>query len=84
MAVAKVIYFTAGPAPTEDEKADIAKLNASTLPAYEVKVRNSQENNSYGAGPEFTDYVCGTVPEAYSNAETYPVIDLDTFNGEEA
>jgi hypothetical protein len=75
--MAKVIYFTAGPVPTVGELADIAALNASILPAYDVAVRNSLANNSYGAGPEDADFVAGTIPTAYNDAETYPVIDPD-------
>lgn len=76
--MAKIIYFTAGPVPTVDELADIAALNASILPAYEVAVRNTLANNSYGAGPEAADFVAGTIPTAYSDAEDYPVINPDT------
>jgi len=38
MATKKVIYFTAAALPTANELADIAKLNAAAVPAYEVQV----------------------------------------------
>lgn len=65
----RVIYFTAGPAPTGAENTAIAKLNALSAPAYQVKVFNGVENPNYGYGKEDCDYVAGTVPVAY-NAKT--------------
>ena len=75
MAIKKVIYFTAGPAPTTDENTAIAKLNALAIPAYEVKVFNGVQNPNYGYGKEECDYAAGTIPVAY-NAKT--VIDPDS------
>lgn len=69
----KIIYFTAGPTPTSTELAEIAALNAKTIPGYTVAVRNTLESNSYGAGIESTDSVAGTVPTAYNALPNYGV-----------
>src|SRR5688572_14434940 len=75
----KVIYFTAGPVPTTNEKADIAALNAFAVAPFEVAVRNALQVGASGAEQEDADYVAvvsgGTIPEAYDDAETYPVFD---------
>lgn len=68
----KVIFFTAGPVPTTNENAALAKLNAQPI---DVVVRNGVENNAYGAGVEACDYVAFvspmTKPSAYSGKTTY-------------
>lgn len=68
----KVIFFTAGPLPTVNETAAIAKFNA--LPV-ETVVRNGLENNNYGAGPEECDFVAFvspmTKPTAYTAKTTF-------------
>lgn len=62
----KVVYFTAGPVPTAGELADIAALNAVSLPQYETLVVNGAANSEYGAGRLTPcDFVAGTIPEAY-------------------
>ena len=73
----KVLFFTAGVTADANELAAIAKLNALAVPAYEVGVRSAISSSNYGAGIESADYVAGTVPDAYDDAETYPVIDED-------
>lgn len=79
MATQKIIFFTAGPVATPGELADIEQLNALTGARYDVKVRNGGLSGgmNYGAGIEDTDFVAGTIPTAYSDAEDYPVIDPD-------
>ncbi len=69
----RIIYFTAGPIPTTDEKAAIAALNARALPVSEVLVRNAEQSQNYGSAKEACDYVAGTRPAAYP-IETYPVV----------
>lgn len=73
----KILYFTAGATATTGELADIAKLNALAVPAYEVGVRSAIASPNYGAGIESADYVAGTIPDAYDDEEDYPVIDPD-------
>lgn len=68
----KVIYFTAKDVPTSGEIADIAKLNAEAVAAYDVAVRSAVRPMSSGGDLEACDYAAGTVPTAY-NAK--PVID---------
>ena len=77
--MAKVIYFTAGEKATAPELADIANLNVAAVAPYEVVVRRGDDvaSYSYGAGIEAADYVAGTIPDAYSDTEDYPVIDPD-------
>jgi len=73
----KVTYFTASEKATADELADIAALNALSNDPYEILVRNGAQSNSYGAGPDATDYVAGTIPDEYSDTEDFPVFDVD-------
>lgn len=75
----KVIYFTAGAIATAPELAEIAKLNAATVPALEVVVRRGDGVGTqlYGAGEEAADYVAGTPPAPYDDTEDYPVADPD-------
>ncbi|URA06798.1 hypothetical protein QAY89_gp33 [Xanthomonas phage Langgrundblatt1] len=72
----KVIYFTAKDVPTSGEIADIAKLNAEAVAAYDVAVRSAVRPMSSGGDLEACDYAAGTVPTAY-NAK--PVIDPDAI-----
>jgi len=76
MATKKVIYFIAGTVPDATELADIAKLNAAKVPAYEIAVRTKLASPNFGAGKEAADYVAvkagGTMPTAYN---AVPVID---------
>jgi hypothetical protein len=58
----KIIYFTAGPVPTTQEKADIAGLNLLTGAPYTVGVRNRLVSQNFGAGAEACDMVAGTPP----------------------
>lgn len=76
----KILYFTAGPVPTTEEKADIDALNLLTGEKYTVGVRNGLIPPLFGAGAEACDYVAGTPPltgdgEAY---EDTPVFDPDS------
>lgn len=75
----KILYFTAGPVPTSNEKADIAALNAFAVAPFEVGVRNALQVGASGAQVEDADYVAvvsgGTIPEPYDDDETYPVFD---------
>lgn len=73
----KVIYFTAGDKPTTGEQAEIDALNALAALPYNVVVRNGARSTAFGAGIEAADYVAGTIPTAYNDAETYPVFDPD-------
>lgn len=71
-----ILYFTAGEKPTNDEITEISKLNAQTTAAFEVVVMRgdlAESTLEYGAGLKAADYVAGTIPEAYSDAEDYPV-----------
>lgn len=72
----KIMYFLAGAVATVDELEDITALNALTPPAYEVVVRNTLVPS--GGKLEDTDYVAGTIPTAYNDAEDYPVFNPDT------
>lgn len=68
----KVLYFTAGPQPTSPELADIAKLNAVSLPQYETQVVNGAAvtGDEYGAGRLIPcDAVAGTIPEDYDEID---------------
>lgn len=58
----KVLYFTAGPVPTTEEKADIDALNKLTGAPYTVGVRNRLVSQNFGAGAEACDMVAGTPP----------------------
>lgn len=59
----KIIYFTAGPTATPAEVVAMAAISASINT---LVVRNGAVNNSYGAGPEATDLVAGTIPTEYA------------------
>lgn len=63
-AASKVIYFTAGPVPTTQEKAEITAISAQAAPAYTVSVRNSLKARNR-ASNETTDYVAGAIPPNY-------------------
>lgn len=75
----KILYFTAGPVPTTEEKADIAALNAFAVAPFEVGVRNAVQVGASGSEVEAADYVAfvsgGSAPEPYDDDETYPVFD---------
>jgi len=61
----KVIYFIAGNAPTVEEAADIAKLEAATIAPYELAIRSNVAIPQYGEGRyETADFVAGTLPGA--------------------
>lgn len=74
----KVIYFTAGPVATTDEKADIVALNTLAEAPYVVSVLNGSADFNYGAGPQEADLVAGTIPDEYSDV---PTIDPDNPPG---
>lgn len=67
--MAKIIYFTEGEKATTEELADIALFNAAAQAPYEVVVRRGDDvaSYAYGHGNETTDYVAGSVPEAYAD-----------------
>lgn len=83
MATKKVIFFTAGQVPTAPELAAIAKLNAVTIPQYQLTVMNAQADATYGQPVRLppVDFVAGTVPTKY-NAVT--VIDPDAIPNQAA
>jgi hypothetical protein len=60
-ATKRIIYFTAGKAPTVSEAAEIAKLNAIAAKPFAVKV----QNRALVTATQTTDYVSGTIPAAY-------------------
>lgn len=65
----KVIFFTAGPIPTSQEKADIDALSAKL----EILVRNGKADAEYGAGRlEPCDFVYenANIPDAYADVPT--------------
>lgn len=75
MATKKVLYFTAGSLPTANELADIAKLNAAAVPAYDVQVWKA--GTPQATPVRATDYVghdAATIPTEYS---AVTVIDPD-------
>lgn len=74
----KVIYFTAGPVTTTDEKADIVKLNNIAQAPYQISVLNGSADFNFGAGPQEADLVAGTIPDEY---EDIPEIDPDNPPG---
>lgn len=79
---ARVIYFTAGRTATSPELAEIAKINAVAAAPFEVLIRNAVDAQEYGVGVLTTDYVAGTPPAPYDNADeeegpVYPVFDPD-------
>lgn len=66
----KVLYFTAGQQPTEGELADIAALNAASLPQYETLVVNGAVTAEYGEDRLIPcDFVAGSIPEAYDEID---------------
>ena len=80
----KIMYFTAGMIPTNTEANEIAAIEALCVTPYEVVVRRGDAvgTRNYGAGPEATDFVAGTVPPPYDNDDeeegtVYPVFDPD-------
>ncbi len=76
----KILYFTAGPVPTTEEKADIDALNTLTGAKYTLGVRNRLVSQNFGAGAEACDAVSGTPPSgAPWNAK--PVFDAANAGG---
>lgn len=69
--MAKVLYFTAGPVATTEEKAAIAALALSAEAPIIFGVRSATGDHNFGSGPEPTDYVYGTVPTAYNAKPVY-------------
>lgn len=73
----RIIYFTAGPVATTDEKTAIDKLNAVVGSSFEVHVRNGAVPNEYAAGnEEVADYAAGTIPDN-DYYESLPVANPD-------
>jgi hypothetical protein len=64
----KILFFTAGPVPTVNEKAEIAALNAQAAAPYVVRVRNSLKARSRSV--EAADYVAGAIPPNYRDGGT--------------
>lgn len=77
MTTLKIIYFTADVTPTADEVAEIDALNALTLGAYSVSVRNGNVSASYGDVIESSDLVAGTIPTEFAAVEDYGDIGAD-------
>lgn len=78
MAIKKVIYFTAGTAPDENEQAEIDLIAAN--PAYSVSVRNATlQTTDPDADPEAADYVAGSPPSDYDDPGDYPVLDISNI-----
>lgn len=74
--MAKIIYFIEGNAPTVDEAADIAKLEAATARPYELVIRSNKALPSYGEGRfEACDFVAGTLPADEDANDFYDAID---------
>lgn len=72
----KVLFFTAGSAPTNAEKTAFETLVAGM---YTVEMRNGAVPSSYGANRnEATDFVAGTVPPAFSSVPVWPGADTTT------
>lgn len=69
---AKVLYFTASAVPTGPETTAIGNLQNDGR--YSVFVRNTLGGNYAGGEPEDCDFVAGTIPTAYADAEDYPVL----------
>lgn len=80
----KILYFTAGAAPTPEEKADIDNLNKLVGSPYEVGVRNAIESYNYGAGPEPADFVAGSVPTGPGGDVDPPYDGVPVFNPDSA
>lgn len=73
----RIVYFTAGRVATTQEKADIAEIAAVVDPQFSLSVFNAEASPNYGAGIAEADYVAGTIPTPYSDAEVYPVFNPD-------
>ncbi len=56
----KIGYFTAGITPTEDEAAEIAKLEAMVNPDYQLVVRCATADGKYGDNIESLDLKAGS------------------------
>lgn len=75
MATKKIVYFTAGAVATAPEKADIAALNALTIPGYQVQVSNAAVPAGLGKDAlgddvlEACDFVAGTIPSDYAEVD---------------
>lgn len=69
----RILYFTAGPQATTNEKAAIAALNVLAAPQYEVRVLNGLESPNYGAGQITGDFVAGTIPASYKDDQEAPI-----------
>ncbi|EMF0829280.1 hypothetical protein [Pseudomonas aeruginosa] len=67
----RILFFTAGAALTEEEKAVVEQLNALTPPAYSVTVHNGAVEPDYVVPG---DYAAGAIPQAYAGL---PVFDPD-------
>lgn len=67
----KILYFTAGETATATELAEIAALNALTVPGYSVGVRNATKVNTV----ETCDLKAGSAPAAYAAIPAYGTID---------
>lgn len=64
----KVIFFTAGTNVTPAEQAALAELLGAQ---YYVAVRNGAADPNYSVEREQTDFVAGTVPDAYSDVDVW-------------
>lgn len=73
--MARILYFTAGHKATGGEISAINAINALAIAPYEVLVMNATASPAYGAGNIDGDYVAGTIPTAYNDAEVFPIFD---------
>lgn len=85
MATKKVIFFTAGAVPTENELAEIAVLQAASTKPFDLAIRRgdavmANADFRYGAGAEACDYVAGS-PPAEVPATPVPASKAGTFSG---
>lgn len=70
----KIIYFTAGTTPTEEELADINALNALAAAQYDVNVSNGSVPSGLGDDAiEASDFVAGTIPDAYEAVDIFDI-----------
>ena len=69
VAADKIIYFTAGPVPTTQEKIEIAAIKAQAAAPYTVSVRNSLKARNRTT-TEAASYYAGAIPPNYRDGGT--------------
>lgn len=73
----KVLFFTAGPIPTNDELTAINKIKAAAAAPFELGIRNAAIPAQYQPKYEETVYVAGSPPAPYNDSEDFPVFNPD-------